>query len=245
MASGPSTASGIASETVQFISDQTPIRAFLARPSSAAEPLPTLIILHEWWGLNDYTKELARRFAQVGYVVLAPDLYSRQDHKVTTSPQEAADLMNNLSSQHVLRDLNRGIAYLKTQPCVDPQRIGMIGLSMGAVLAMTQASHSSELRAVVAFYGKVPPIESSNYFTCPVMFHHAGKDTWVTGQEVERLTQGLERFGKSGVVHIYPEADHAFFNDSRSEAYRADDARLAWERTLQFLVEHLRYGVAG
>ena len=244
MVSGPSTTSGIASETVQFISDQTPIRAFLARPSQAPEPLPTLVILHEWWGLNDYTKELARRFAQVGYVALAPDLYSRQGHKVTTSPQEAADLMNNLSSQHVLRDLNCGTAYLKTQPFVDPQRIGMIGLSMGAILALTQASHSSELRAVVAFYGKVPPIESINYFTCPIMFHHAGKDTWVTSQEVERLKQGLEKFGKSGVVHLYPEADHAFFNESRPEVYRADDARLAWERTLQFLGEHLRYSAA-
>ncbi len=239
MVSGPSAAHAVASETMSFLSDGTTISAFLAKPGETPEPVPTVIILHEWWGLTDQIKDVARRFAQRGMAALAPDLYSRQGNAVTTIPEKAAALMNGLDSQRSLRDLNAGTRFLTTQSFVDPWRIGMVGFSMGGTLALTQAGHNSDLKACVAFYGKVPPIESINYFTCPVMFHAAGKDAWVTQQEVDRLAQGLEKFGKQGVVHRYPEADHAFFNDTRPEVYRVDDARLAWERTVQFLAECL------
>jgi carboxymethylenebutenolidase len=78
-------------------------------------------------------------------------------------------------------------------------------------------------------------VESFRYLLCPVLFHHAGKDGWVTNQEVERLRQGLEQAGKPGKVFTYPDAQHAFFNDARPEVYRGADAALAWQRTLEFL----------
>ena len=139
----------------------------------------------------------------------------------------------------MLRDLNAATNYLKGQPFIDALRLGIIGFSMGGTFALTQAAHNSDLRAAVAFYGKVPPVETFRYLLCPVQFHHAGQDSWVTRQEVDRLQEGLQRYGKPGEVHIYPEAGHAFFNDTRPEAHRAEDARLAWERTLGFLRHHL------
>jgi len=232
--------SGWQTDTVTFTSDGVSIRAYLARPTHVEGQAPTVLILHEWWGLTEHIKDLARRCAQAGYAALAPDLYSRQGYKVTDDPQEAAALMNAVSSQHVLRDLNAAIRHLQAQPFVDPQRIGVVGLSMGGTIALTMAGHNSDLKAAVVFYGKVPPIESFRYLLCPVMFHHAVKDGWVTRQEVDRLSQGFEQQGKPGVVHIYPEADHAFFNDTRPEVYRAPDAKLAWERTLDFFEKHLR-----
>jgi carboxymethylenebutenolidase len=233
------TSSGWATETVEFPSDGFTIRAFLAKPLQGSAPVPTVLILHEWWGLNDHIKDIARRFAAAGYAALAVDLYSRQGYKVTADPAEAGALMDALSSQAALRDLNAATKYLKAQPFIDAWRLGVLGFCMGGTLALTQAAHNSDLKAAVVFYGKVPPIETFRYLLCPVLYHHGAKDGWVTRQEVERLQNGLKAHGKPGQVYTYPEADHAFFNDTRPEVYRAQDAALAWDRTLQFLSRHL------
>jgi len=161
-------------------------------------------------------------------------------NKVTTDAAEAAKLMESLPSQAALHDLNATIRYLKTQDWVDPQRIGILGFCMGGTFALTMAGHNSDLKAAVAFYGKTPPIETVRFFRCPVLYHYGAKDQWVTRKEVDTLKLGLEKYGKPGDVRIYPEADHAFFNNTRPEVYRADDAGAAWTRTLEFLSDHLR-----
>lgn len=226
------------SETVQFTSDATAITAFLARPD-AAVAAPAVMILHEWWGLNDHIKEIARRFANEGYAALAPDLYSRLGSKVTKDSQEAANLMGALSSQLALRDLNAATAYLKQQPFVDGLRIGVVGFSMGGTFALTQVCHNSDLKAVAVFYGKVPPIESLDYLLCPVLYHYGEQDGWVTKQEVDRLRQGLAQHGKPGEVVVYPNGRHAFFNDTRPDVYNPSDATAAWQKTLQFFATYL------
>ena len=229
----------IASQTVQFPSDHVTIGGFLAEPPQGKVGSPAIIIIHEWWGLTDHIKDIARRLAHAGYVALAPDLYSRLGSKVTTDASEAAHLMNALSSQWSLRDLNAATTFLKQQPSVDPRRIGLIGFCMGGTLALTQACHNSDLKAAVVFYGKVPPSETFDYLLCPVLYHYGEQDGWVTKQEVERLRQGLALHGKTGEVATYP-CQHAFFNDTRPEVYSERDARLAWDRTLQFFKRHLR-----
>ncbi len=229
----------VQTETVQFASDDFTIKAFLARPA-AKNQLPAILVLQEWWGLNDHIKEITQRFAREGFAALAPDLYSRLGYKVTRDPNEAAKLMESLSSQAALCDLNAATKYLQEQPFVDPQRIGVIGFCMGGTFALMMATHNSTMKASVPFYGKVPPIETLNYLVCPVLYHYGAKDGWVTRQEAARLSEGLQKFGKTGEVVIYPEASHAFFNDTRSDVYRPNDARLAWERTLKFLQTHLR-----
>ena len=224
----------------QWMSDGFIINGFLARPEPASSrAAAAVMILHEWWGLNDHIKDLARRFASTGYVALAPDLYSRIGSKVTTDAAEAAKLMDSLSSQAVLRDLNAATAFLKAQPFVDPLRLGVVGFCMGGTLALTQAAHNSDLKAAVPFYGKVPPVETLDYLLCPTLYHYGAKDGWVTKQEVDRLAQGLRQFGKPGAVHVYPEAGHAFFNDTRPDAYHADSAALAWTRTLEFFQRYI------
>jgi len=234
------TAMRINSETVRFPGDQITLQAFLAHPGDGNGQQPAVIILHEWWGLSDHIKEIARRFAQAGYVALAPDLYSRLGNKVTTDATEAAKLMDSLSSQLVLRDLNAATTFLKAQRFVDPLHLGIVGFCMGGTLALNQAMHNSDLKAATIFYGKVPPIESFKYLLCPILFHHGAKDGWVTKQEVDRLRQGLQVNGKPGEVISYPNAEHAFFNDTRPEVYRKDDAAQAWQRTLQFFGNYLR-----
>ena len=224
-------------DIVQFPSNGRTASGYLALPPTAG---PSVIVIQEWWGLNDHIKDIAQRFAREGYVAIAPDLYSRLGYKVTKDPAEAAKLMESLSSQAALRDLNATTKFLKAQPFVDGLRIGVVGFCMGGTFALTMACHNSDIKAAVPFYGKVPPIETFRYQLCPILYHYGAKDGWVTKQEVERLQQGLQQYSKPGTVHIYPEAGHAFFNDTRPEAYRPIDAKLAWDRTLQFFKEHLR-----
>ena len=228
-----------ASESVQFMSDGFTIKGFLARPSSNTLA-PAVIVIQEWWGLNDHIKDLATRFAREGYVALAPDLYSRLGYKVTKDAAEAAQLMNALSSQAALRDLNAAVQFLKQQPGVQPEAIGVVGFCMGGTFALTMATHNSDIKAAVPFYGKVPPMESLARLVSPVLYHYGAKDGWVTKQEVDTLKEALQRYHKPGAVRIYPEAGHAFFNDTRPEAYQAADAKVAWESTVQFLRQYLR-----
>ncbi len=234
------TSAALVADTVQFVSDGQSIRAYLARPPTAARPLPAVLIIHEWWGLTDHMKDLARRFAKEGYAALVPDLYARQGSAVTTDANEAAKLMSQLSSQHALRDLNAATAYLTRQAWIEPSRIGVVGFCMGGTLALTTATHNSDVKAAVIFYGKVPPIETLDSLLCPILFHHGAQDGWVTGKEVDTLRQGLTQYGKRGEVVSYPAAGHAFFNDARPDAYHPASAAQAWQRTLRFFTEHLR-----
>ena len=225
---------------VEFKSDAFLIKGFLARPDGAPGPQPAVIVIQEWWGLNDHIKEIARRFAARGYVALAPDLYSRLGHQVTKDANEASQLMSQLSSQGALRDLNAAIGFLKQQPAVDARRVGAVGFCMGGTFALTMATHNSDLKAAVVFYGKVPPLETLDSLLCPVLYHHGEQDGWVTKQEVDRLRQGLRQFGKPGEVVGYPQAQHAFFNDTRPEVYRKEDAEAAWRSTIDFFTRSLR-----
>ena len=226
-------------ETVVIPGEQATIRGFFARPD-AGRPKPAVLIIHEWWGLNDHIKDLAQRFAREGYVALAVDLYSRMGSPVTKDAAEAAKLMEKLQSQLALKDLNAATRYLKSQPFTDPSKIAAVGFCMGGTFALTLATHNSDIRASVPFYGQVPPIDSFKYLLCPVLYIYGGQDTWITKQDVARLQQGLKDFSKPGEVLIYQDCPHAFFNDTRPDAHRPQQAKDAWTRVLRFLGEHLR-----
>lgn len=231
---------GASDGTASFSSDGAAIRAYLAQPPGAGAPHPAVIVIHEWWGLTDHMKDIAQRFARAGYVALVPDLYSRQGNTVTTDAAQAASLMNALQSQQVLLDLNAAVRFLKEQPDVDPLRLGVVGFCMGGTFALMAATHNSDLKAAVPFYGKVAPNETLARLLAPVLYHYGAQDGWVTKQEVDTLQNALKLFNKAGAVQTYPDAGHAFFNDTRPDAYHAPSAALAWERTLAFLGQHLR-----
>ena len=226
-------------EARQFVNDGCTIRVHVARPADRPGRFPAVILLHEWWGLTPHAADVARRLARAGYVGAALDLYSRQGHAVTADPAEAARLMNALSTQAALRDLNACARYLAALPFVDGQRLGILGFSMGGGIALFMAQHNSDLKAAAAFYGKTPPVETADAFLCPILFHDAGQDAWVTRKEVDALRQALAGLGKPATFLRYPEADHAFFNDARPEVYRRADAERAWQSTLAFFKRYL------
>ena len=199
-----------------------------------------MVIIHEWWGLNEHIKEIAARFAAEGFVALAVDCYSRIGHTVTTDAAEAAKLMERLSTQQILTDLNAATRYLKQQPCVDAWKLAAVGFCMGGTFAIMMASHNSDIKAAVPFYGQIPPTDSLKYLLCPLLYIHGAQDAWITTREADRLEQGLRQYGKPGQVISYPNCSHAFFNDTRPEVYRPREAADAWQRTLAFLRQHVR-----
>src|SRR5512139_2077905 len=131
------------------------ISTFVCRPA-AAGTYPAVIVIQEWWGLNDHIKDVAGRFAREGYVAVAPDLYSRRGNTVTVDPNEAGQLMMSLEKADGLADLLAVVADLKHAAGVNPQRIGVTGYCMGGSYTTLLACASVEIKAAAAFYGEVP-----------------------------------------------------------------------------------------
>jgi len=225
--------------TAQYPGDGVTLMAYLAAPVTK-EKRPAIIIVQEWWGLVEHIKDIARQFAREGYVAIAPDLYSRLGHVVTTDSNEAGAFMNRLAQEDGLKDLQATVTYLKTVPEVDAARLGVTGFCMGGFYALMLPCLTSDIKAAVPFYGQVPnPDTPLRKLGCPVLYFYGEDDGWITKTDVQRLAAALNKYQKPGEIKTYPGATHAFFNDTRKEVYKAAEAKDAWARTLAFLKQHL------
>lgn len=213
------------------------IRGFQAWPQKGG-PFPAVILLHEWWGLNSHFQDLAFRLAQHGYVALVIDQYSRFGGAVTSDPETAAQLMGKVKIPELMQDIGAACEYLNYQEYVKKNRFAALGFCMGGSHALSCACARRQLRAAVAFYGKVP-LASLSTLHCPVLYHQAEHDDWITQQEVDQLAQTLADRKVPCEVHKYPGTSHAFFNDTRPDVYNADAAAEAWTRTLAFLDKYI------
>ncbi len=224
---------------VQYPSEGVTVRAYMVQPQ-AKGPRPALIVVQEWWGLNDHMKDVARRYAREGYLAIAPDLYSRLGNKITADPNEAGKLMNTLKQEDGLKDLNATVKYLKTVPGVDAAKIGVTGFCMGGSYALMLPCVNREIKAAVPFYGQVPsPDTPLQNLACPVLYIYGEDDGWITKADVQRLAAALKKYNKPGEIKTYPGAPHAFFNDTRKDVYKPAEAKDAWTRALAFFKQHL------
>lgn len=199
--------------------------------SRGASP-PVVVVVQEWWGLNDHIRDVTRRLASEGFDALAPDLY---DGKTTRDAAEAAAWMSAL-------DMDQAVGKLRA--ALDSAgeaagRSGVLGFCMGGSLTLALAARDARISAAVPFYGQVPGDDVLKGLKGPVLYFAAGRDTWITEAETRRLAAYLERSGLGGEVVRYPDAEHAFFNDTRKEVYRADLAAEAWSRAVAFLKKQL------
>ena len=227
---------------VQYPSDGVTVRAYLVGPP-AKGARAAIIVVQEWWGLNDHIKDISRRYAREGYVAIAPDLYSRLGHTVTADPNEAGKLMNALRQEDGLKDLNATVAYLKKVPAVDANRVGVTGFCMGGSYALMLPCVNPTIKASAPFYGQVPnPDTPIKNLSSPVLYIYGEDDGWITKVDVQRLANALKKYNKAGEVKTYPGAPHAFFNDTRTDVYKPVQAKDAWGRTLAFFRQHLSSG---
>lgn len=199
---------------------------------------PGVVVIQEWWGLVDHIKDVCDRFAAEGFVALAPDLFHG---KTTKSPDEAGKLMMALRIDEAERDLSAAVKYLLDHDSNTSEKTGVVGFCMGGALALYTATKDPNIGACVVFYGGHPNVKPDlQNLHAPVLGLYAERDGFVTPASVRDLESKLKSLGKQIEVKIYPNADHAFFNDTRPEVYNADAAADAWRRTVEFLRKHLQ-----
>jgi len=218
---------------VEFKADGRTAGGYFVAPDGAKHD-KAVIVVQEWWGLNDHVKDIADRFAAEGYATLAPDLY---DGKVTRSADEAGKLMQSLNQDRAVQTLNGAVSYLQSEK--GASSIGVTGFCMGGTYALLLPCRNKSIRAAAPFYGDVPADDVLKNLSAPVLFVGASDDPWINMDKMNRLKEGLKKFGKEGEVKIYEGVGHAFFNDTRPEAYNKAAATDAWERVKRFFADNL------
>jgi carboxymethylenebutenolidase len=209
---------------------------FLARPKKDGT-YPAVIVIHEIWGLVDHIKDVATRLAREGYVALAVDLF---EGKTVTKLEEGRKFREQFTEEKIVGNLDRAFDYLRNLSFVNPKGIGSIGFCMGGGLSLLLACHNKELAGAAVFYGRNPsPIDRVKTIQCPILGNYAGADMAITESDINLLKQTLTKYKKTFDIKTYPEAPHAFFNDTR-ESYRPEAAEDAWTRTLQFFNKYLK-----
>jgi carboxymethylenebutenolidase len=224
---------------VSYPGEAGTIKAFTANSKESGGAKPVVIVVQEWWGLNDHVKDVARRFAAEGYFAIAPDLYSRQGNKVTKDPDEAGNLMAGLATADGIDDLLSTLDWIKMQPAADAKHIGIVGFCMGGSYATLLPCVSKDIKAAAAFYGEVAPDDQLANINCPIFYVYGVHDDWIERKDVDRLARILKRLSKPGEVKIYPNSSHGFFNDTR-DVYNPVDAKDAWDRTLKLFDANLK-----
>jgi carboxymethylenebutenolidase len=225
----------MAGQMVEFPSNGETTSGYLAIPGAVKGP--GVIVIQEWWGLVPHIKDVCDRFAAEGYVALAPDLYHG---KSATSPDEAGKLMMALRIDEAEKDLRGAITFLLNHDATTGEKVGTVGFCMGGALSLYTATKNSQVGACVVFYGGHPNVKPDlPNLQSPVLGLYAGRDGFVTPELVRELERELKRLGKSADIHIYQDADHAFFNDMRPTVYNETAAKDAWRRMLEFFSQHL------
>lgn len=224
-------------KTVSYKSGDETVQAALYTPAGKG-PFPALVVIHEWWGLNDWVKDQASKLADQGYVALAVDLYRG---KAATTPDLAHELMRGLPEDRAKRDLHAAVEFLQSQPNVKKDRVGSIGWCMGGGYSLDVALQEPSLAATVINYGHLATDEDAlQKIHAPILGLFGGQDHGITPDDVRKFEQTLKKLGKKVEIKIYTDAGHAFENPNNKDGYRADDAADAWQRTINFLAEHLK-----
>ena len=223
---------------VSYPSGSETIHGLLYAPAGkAAAKRPAIIVIHEWWGLNDWVKEQAADLASHGYYALAVDLYRGQ---VAIDADTAHQLSRGLPQDRGLRDLKAAEAYLSSRKDVDSHRIGAIGWCMGGGYALAFAVADPNLKAVVANYGPPPTDpDSLKQIRAAILGNYGGLDKGITPESVEAFAAEMKKLGNPIDVKIYPDAGHAFENPSNKGGYRAEDTADARSRYLRFFAHEL------
>ncbi len=224
-------------ETIALRSGDETVSAYLAVPDSGGSH-PALVVIHEWWGLNDWVKEQAQKFADRGYVTLAVDLYRG---KVAYDPNLAHELSRGLPQDQAIRDLKAAFNYLASRPDVRKDKIGSVGWCMGGGFSLLLAVNESKLAACVVNYGSMPTDKDEiQRIQAPVLGSFGAEDRGIPPSAVAAFEDAMKAAHKSIEVKIYDGAGHAFENPNNKLGYREAAANDAWARTLDFLNRTLK-----
>ncbi len=218
--------SPIMGQMIEFASNGGKAEGYVAGDNG-----PGVLVIQEWWGLNDHIKSIVDRFAAEGFVALAPDLYHG---KKTTEPDGAGKLMMAMNIDEASKDMSGAIDELQKRS--GRTKVGAIGFCMGGGLALVVTCKRPDAVAAAApFYGLIPWESTQpdwSAMTAKVEGHYAADDHSFPPDKAEELQTKLRSLGKDATLFVYPEVDHAFFNDTRPEVYDEATATIAWARVL-------------
>ncbi|HSO96331.1 MAG TPA: dienelactone hydrolase family protein [Acidimicrobiia bacterium] len=223
---------------ITFPSNGSEGQGYLAIPESGSGP--GIIVIQEWWGLNDQIKAVADAYAQSGFVALAPDLYRGT---TTTEPDEAGKLMMSMNLERAGKDMGGAIDALLQHRAVTSKGVGVTGYCVGGGLALLLATQRPDaVVAVAPYYGLIPWPVQPDYakLAGPVQGHYAERDDYAGPEKVHALETELRDLGKPAEFFIYPGTEHAFTNHHRPEVYDDAASSDAFVRTVEFFRTHVR-----
>jgi carboxymethylenebutenolidase len=241
---------GLDAAEVRISRGDIELPAYYAMPKDGRK-LPVVLVVHEIFGVHEHIRDVCRRLAKAGYLAVAPDLYTRQGDVSQIS--EVSEIMSRVVTQvpdaQVMADLDRAAAWAERTGKADANRLGITGFCWGGRITFLYAAHSPELKAGVAWYGRLTgdkrppqplhPIDVAAHLKAPVLGLYGAKDNGIPVATVDRMRDAAQRAGKTVEFVVYQNAGHAFFADYRP-SYVEDSARDGWQRMLAWLQ---RYGV--
>jgi carboxymethylenebutenolidase len=242
---------GIVDGTVNVAgADSTPIPVYEAYPSASGE-FPVVLVISEVWGLHEYIRDVARRFAKEGYYAVAPELFSREGGLAqVTDTQKVVATVFAAPLKRIIGDMTAAVDYARQQPSARPDRVGVTGFCWGGQMALTFSALYKDTSAVVSWYGALAlkhkddpsPIavfDVAGQITCPALLLYGGADRSIPVADVERLESQLKAAGRTVEKVIYPDVGHAFHADYRP-SYREAAAKDGWTRTLAWFQKYLK-----
>lgn len=222
---------------VSYPSGSETVSGYLAAPEGTGRK-PAIVVIQEWWGVNDFVKSKADHFAKEGYVALAPDLYRG---KVATDPDTAHQLMRGLPEDRAVRDMKAAVTYLGTRADVDPKKISAVGWCMGGGYSLALALAEPTLAGAVIYYGRLVTDEATiSSLKVPLLGNFGGQDKGIPPDSVREFEKKAKAAGKTVDFKIYPDAGHAFASSKDPTVFRTEDARDADARTEKFFEKALK-----
>ncbi|MDO8588770.1 MAG: dienelactone hydrolase family protein [Armatimonadota bacterium] len=204
---------------------------------SGKPPYPGLVVIHEWWGLNDSIKGAVDRLAALGYVALAVDLFG----KSTSDPAEAFRMVRGLDQTSATTQMLSAGDYLRTRPYVKPDRVGSVGWCFGGGQSLILALNDPKLAAAALFYGRlVTDADEISKIKAAVLGIFGEADTSIPMTDVREFEKALRKAGVRREIYTYPNAGHAFASPTVGEMYRPTDAEDAWRKMVAFLERYLK-----
>ena len=218
-------------ESLNLSTSRGATTAYVTRPHEKVDA--GVLLIQEWWGINDHIRDLAGRYANEGYLCVAPDLYRG---RVTKDKEEASVLMQALEIEDGLETIRAALSAAKETYGVS--KFAITGYCMGGTFALRAACEMPELKAAAPFYGDIPAEDVLQKLTVPTLFIAGKRDAWINPEKVNGLKEVAAKYHLP-VETISYDADHAFFNDTRPEVYNPDAAKDAWAKVQEHFKRNL------
>ena len=238
---------GLVAGEVKFkAADGVEIPAYRAMPETGKD-FPVVLVVQEIFGVHEHIKDICRRFAKIGAFAIAPEMYFRQGSVADKPMNEIFPIVQKVPDKQVMSDLDAAVEYAKTTGKVNAAKLGITGFCWGGRIVWLYAAHSKNLKAGVAWYGRLVgqtndlqptyPLDVAAKLNAPVLGLYGGKDRGISLESVEKMNAALKAANEPSEIHVYPEADHGFHADYRP-SYKKDDATDGWNRLQAWFKKH-------